>query len=383
MRGGPTFSEDSKRIRALFVTAGLGLGGGEKQLVDLVRNLDRAKIDPRVLVFRPGGERESTLRQAQVPLTILSGQGGYFRRFIERNWEIMKVIRSFVPHIIQTFDPITGFYCTIGGRLLRTPCVLSGISSSQLLPRRLFYGQKLLWPFMDKIVCNSEGGVKYLVERCKVPRDRLIVVPNGLDFHDMEIRYSSLPSLRLELGIKDQSLVGMIGKLNDDKDPMVFARAALIVHKSYPRAVFCIIGSGPDREMVQQFLIREGLANRFFLIPQRADAPWLVRDFDIGVLCSRAEGLPNVILEYMYWGKPSVVTDVGDCGRVVINGQTGLVVPSQDPESFASALLELLRNPQKAKRMGFAGRERLEANYRIERYVDDMFQLYSSMLKQS
>jgi glycosyltransferase involved in cell wall biosynthesis len=73
----------------------------------------------------------------------------------------------------------------------------------------------------------------------------------------------------------------------------------------------------------------------------------------------------------MYWRKPCVVTDVGDCGRVVEHGRTGLVVPPQDPDALAGALLDLLDDPQKALQMGRLGRTRLEDHYRIERYVGD------------
>jgi glycosyltransferase involved in cell wall biosynthesis len=114
----------------------------------------------------------------------------------------------------------------------------------------------------------------------------------------MACRQAAFSSLREELSLgDDQPLIGMIGKLVWYKDPVVFARAAVLVHKKHPEVAYCVIGSGSALPAVQEFLAQQKLTSCFFLIPRRPDAPWLARDFDIGVLCSRMESLPNVGLE--------------------------------------------------------------------------------------
>ncbi len=282
--------------------------------------------------------------------------------------------------MVYAFDHVAGLYGRIGGRIAFVPVILSSLNASYIPSRLVHYAERWLWPLVDKLVCNSEAGRRYLVQECRIPSERIAVIPNGFDVQSMACRRMALPSLREELGLKyDRPLIGMIGRLERSKDPMAFARAAAIVHGQCPEATFCIIGSGSALPVVQEFLVQQKMTDRFFLIPRRPDAPWLAREFDIGVLSSRAEGLPNVVLEYMYWSKPCVVTDVGDCGLVVQHGRTGLVVPPRNPDALASALLDLLDDPRKAKRMGELGRSRLEDHYRIERYVDDLERLLISI----
>ena len=117
----------------------------------------------------------------------------------------------------------------------------------------------------------------------------------------------------------------------------------------------------------------------FLLLPKRPDAPWVCRDLDIGVLSSRQEGLPNVLLEYMWWGKPCVTTDVGDCSRVVRDQVTGFVVPPKDPEAMARALWTLLDKPEKAAEMGIQGHRRVEEEFGIDKYVQEMAGLYGRL----
>lgn len=366
-----------KSIKVLCVISKLGLGGQEKNFVELVSWLDRTQIEPLVLVFEPGGIREKTLRESNIPVVVFKITLGY--RII-RLFKIFIACRKFKPHIIQAFDPVAGIYSCIAGRLARVPFIISGFHASYL-PLRVQFSYRCLWPLIDKVVCNSKSGLRYMIKKCHIPPKRIIVIHPGLDFRRMESESSEFLPLRTKLRLNQgQILVGMVGKLNKDKDPLIFARAAVVVHKLYPEVAFCIIGSGPYRSMVQSFLTQQKLLNCFFLIPECQEAPLLIRDFEIGVLCSRTEGSPSVILEYMYWAKPCVVTDVGDCRELVEHGKTGMVVSAGNPSVFALALLELLREPKKAQQMGIAGRKQLEAHYQIEGRVADFLNLFQTTL---
>jgi glycosyltransferase involved in cell wall biosynthesis len=360
-------------FRVLFVIGQLGLGGAEKNLVELIQGMDRTAIEPMVLVFNPGGEWEVELRRLGVPVHAIARKYG---RFGDRLLAIGRLCRAHRPDVLHAFDMVTSPYCAMARLFVRVPSVYSCFLATYMVTQ-LRYAQILLGPLIDRTVCNSERGRRYLIERCHTAPERLMVIANGLDFRRMEQGRAGAVSLRRELGIgADQPLIGMVGKLNADKNPMVFARAALSVQKQFPAATFCIIGAGPHRDMVQRFVEQEGLRERFFLVPQRPDAAWLAREFDVAVLSSSTEGLPTAVTEYMYWEKPVVVTDVGECSRVVLDGETGRVVPPDDPEAFAAAILDVLRDPIRAREMGRAGRRRLEKYYTVERYVADYVRLY-------
>ncbi len=370
---------ESSPLQVLFVIGQLGLGGAEKNLAELVLGLDPRAMAATILVFQPGGEWERVLRDAGVSVVTITPRRG---RIVDRVAEIYRLCRRLRPQVLQAFDSVAGIYCAVAGRLARVPVICSCFLATYL-HERLQLVQRVFGRFIDHTICNTERGRDYLVAECREPAAKLSVIPNGLDFGRMERGRAGVASLRAELGLAaDRPLIGMVGKLNADKNPLLFARAAAIVHRRFPAAAFCLVGSGPDEAQVASFLREQGLAGVFFLVPKRLDAPWLSREFDVAVLSSRTEGLPTVLTEYMYWAKPCVVTDVGDCARVVRDQETGFVVPSDDAERFAGAIATLLADPALATRLGRAGRRAVEDRYSIERYIGDHLALYDRLLRE-
>ena len=108
----------------------------------------------------------------------------------------------------------------------------------------------------------------------------------------------------------------------------------------------------------------------------------MVKEFDICCLSSASEGFPNVILEYMYWSKPCVVTDAGDSAAIVKDKVTGLVVPVGDYNKFSEAIIKLLDDPEVSLAMGKRGRTRLEKKFHIRNYSEAFTQLYQISLNQ-
>jgi L-malate glycosyltransferase len=364
-------------MRILFVTSCLGLGGQEKQLVELVKGFDPRRVQSRVLVFAPGGERLPILKAAGIRVSEVRTDG---HRFPARWKALRREDDAFKPHIILCFDITAALYATLtlggkkGGLLLVN---FSGNYFPGFKVRAAFQG---LQRFLHQIICNSESGADYMRRHFRIAEERLSVIQNGLDLEAMDRPAIPVGSLRRELALPEgRPLVGIIGKLNWDKDPMVLVEAATIVHRTHPDAAFCFIGSGPYHAQVSAALETRNLGPHFFLVPQRPDAPWLAREFDIGALCSQSEGLPNVILEYMYWGKPCAVTAAGDSGRVVVDGETGFVVPIGHPDALAAAIQRLLSDPELARSMGQKGRRRLEEDFPIRRYVSEFQDLFDAL----
>jgi glycosyltransferase involved in cell wall biosynthesis len=101
---------------------------------------------------------------------------------------------------------------------------------------------------------------------------------------------------------------------------------------------------------------------------------------DILVLSSQWEGLPNVVLEAMAAGKPVVATNVGACAEVVVNGETGWIVPPQNPPALAEAVLRLLKDPELAGTMGRRGRRRVEEHFTVDKMVHRTEAVYEQVL---
>jgi glycosyltransferase involved in cell wall biosynthesis len=149
-------------------------------------------------------------------------------------------------------------------------------------------------------------------------------------------------AVRAELMPEDGILIGSVGRLDDQKGYEFFVRAARRVAEVHPRARFAIAGDGPRRFALEKLIADLGLQGCFRLCGFRSDVTSFIAALDLFVSSSRWEGLPLVLLEALLQGKPVVVTDVGGNREVVRPGRTGLIVPSEDPEALAAAILEAL-----------------------------------------
>jgi glycosyltransferase involved in cell wall biosynthesis len=141
-----------------------------------------------------------------------------------------------------------------------------------------------------------------------------------------------------------------------------------------------MIGDGPLRRESQKLLSEAGVADLAWLPGERADIPELLRAIDLFVLPSIAEGISNTILEAMVSGLPVVATYVGGNSELVVEGETGMLVPSSDPVAMAEAIQSYLKDPEKLARHGQTGRKRAVEHFSIEKMVEGYLSLYDEVL---
>jgi glycosyltransferase involved in cell wall biosynthesis len=140
------------------------------------------------------------------------------------------------------------------------------------------------------------------------------------------------------------------------------------------------VGDGPERAVVER-LVRDGGLDRVRFLGTVADARTLYPGFDVLVSASDAEGLPNVVLEGAAAGLPIVATAAGGTGEIVVDGQTGLLVPVGDPDRLADAVLRVLGDHDLGDRLGGAARDHAVAAFGVDRFVAETAALYEEMAK--
>lgn len=358
--------------KILFCINSLGLGGQEKQLLDLVSNLD-GNYKAFILLFNKNIERKNYVKD--IPKVYIFDKK--INKFFKSYFYIKKLIKENNINIIFAFDLGSSVYSLFPAKLTKKIKFFAQFNGSFIGNKKLLFFLKIFYPFYKKIICNSYAGANYL-KRLGIPEKKLQVINQGFNFKAMERPDISNLSLKEELNIsEDIPLVGCVGKLNKDKDPITFLKAAKIVYSKLPKVNFCLIGDGEQKEMLKEFIINNQMDKYFYLVPKREDAPWLIKDFDIGILSSKNEGLPNVLLEYMYWSKPIVTTDAGDSRKVVQDGNSGFVVPKGDFEKMAEKIIYLLKNKDRAKSFGIKGREILEKEFSLEKQKEKYYKLFS------
>jgi glycosyltransferase involved in cell wall biosynthesis len=178
------------------------------------------------------------------------------------------------------------------------------------------------------------------------------------------------------LGERDAKLVLTLARLDEHKGLLTLVRCAVEV----PDAVFAIAGEGPQRARLEEEIRALGLGERVLLLGHRTDAPALLAACDLFVLPSLFEGLPVSLLEAMAAHKPVVASDIGGNNEIVVDGETGLLVPPGDAMAMASAVRLLLGDATYAHRLAAAGRERIGREFSAEAVGIRVTEVYEELL---
>jgi glycosyltransferase involved in cell wall biosynthesis len=175
-------------------------------------------------------------------------------------------------------------------------------------------------------------------------------------------------------------VIGAISRLAWKKGIRHLIEATPYILESAPDAHVVIAGDGPLRAELEANADALGVRDRVLFLGSRADTIELMAAFDVFVLPSVVEGMSNALLEAMAVGRPVVVTDVGGNPEVVVDGETGLVVPPADPHQLAASIVKLLEAPELAAEMGAAGRRRVLEHYQIDVMTRRIEELYEELL---
>jgi glycosyltransferase involved in cell wall biosynthesis len=157
--------------------------------------------------------------------------------------------------------------------------------------------------------------------------------------------------------------------------------AAIAITRKFPETRFVLVGDGALRKDFERQVAALGLERHFLFLGRRDDVPRILACCDIGVLPSKAEGLPNAVLEYLAAGLPTVASRVGGNAEIVQDGKSGLLVPPEDSSALEEALLRLLRDPEFASSLGKNGREYVTREFSFQRMIESTDQLYTELLR--
>jgi glycosyltransferase involved in cell wall biosynthesis len=211
------------------------------------------------------------------------------------------------------------------------------------------------------------------------PSQLVEVVHNGIDVQRQSERHGDGLRAEIELPV-DAILIGEIGRLCDVKGQRELIEATALV----PGVHTVLVGEdleqgGAYRTLLEELAHARGVADRVHLLGYRSDAGELLDQFDILVLPSWIEGLPGVVLEAMAHAKPVIATPVGGTGELVVDGETGLLVPPRDPAALAEAIGSLIADPEGARSLGRAGRDRAERKFSETAMTTRVLEVYDAV----
>ena len=211
----------------------------------------------------------------------------------------------------------------------------------------------------------------------------MVVIPNGFDLARFRPDLAARASVRSELGLpEDTPLVGLIARLDPQKNHVGFFEAAAKVHRSCPDTHFLLAGAGVDDSSpsIRRVIQQAGVGDHTHLLGRREDIPRLMAALNVLASSSFGEGFPNVLGEAMACGVPCVVADVGDSAEIV--GDTGRVVASGDMAGLAHHIVDILElSCQERHALGIAARERVQARYDIGSVVRQYERFYENLVE--
>jgi glycosyltransferase involved in cell wall biosynthesis len=368
----------------LIVISNLGVGGAERQVVELVNNADPREIELQICSLAPHVPLAERLCEP-ARLHILPKHGRYDLSVVPR---LARLLRE------QQIDVVHGFLfdaeiaAALAGRLAGVRVVGSERNAQYTLSRvqRLTY--RLTRACFDRIVANSEAGARFNASVLGHAPEKYRVVRNGVDVRNFRPldRDAARAALDIDPGA---AVVGMFASFKPQKNHALLLRAAALVLARHPGLRVLFVGgvlagdwAGSDAYATSVRALAEelGLQRVCAFLGNRTDLTELYGACDLTVLPSLFEGTPNAALESMACGRPVIVTDVADNAIVVPHRRVGLIVALDDPPALAAAICELLEQPEWCSRLGAAAREWVEQEFSLQSYTSGMLRVYRELL---
>jgi glycosyltransferase involved in cell wall biosynthesis len=230
----------------------------------------------------------------------------------------------------------------------------------------------------DRIISVNEADKRRLVN-WGIPESKVEMIYNSID-----LRKFTLPAkpagLRQKMAVDhDCPVIMQIGRLSMQKAPLNFIKGAAIILSKRPNAKFVMVGDGPLGKCVQQLVAGLHLQEKILLLGSCREAYNLIPDADIITLTSIWEGAPYSLLEAMGWAKPVVATSVNGCPEIVSDGDTGLLVPPNNPDAWARAVMQLIDDPIAAASMGLEGRHKVEEKFNLPIMIRRIEAIYGNL----
>lgn len=366
-------------MNIFIVESSTAVGGQELAVILHAEGLLKRGHDLR-LVLEPESPIARMAAEKRLPVTLMTMRKSHYPQAITSLRSLMARHR---PAIVQVNSSRDSWISAMAVRLVRPRPKLLRIRHISAPLNRNVMTRLLYRRLFDMVVVTGGDKTKReLVERDGMTADRVAAFPIGLD---VDYFRPGAPDhdLRREFGVtKGHLLVGLISYLRSYKGHEYFIEAAGIIAAQRPDVTFVIVGEGPDEASIRSRIEQLGLSARIRMLGFRQDLLNVFRSFDVFAIPSvEGDTIPQVLMQALAIGLPVVSTTVGSIPDVVIEGDTGFVVPPRDGRALAERIARLLDDPALRTRMGAQGRSLVERCYSLERMLDRMEGVYDRLIR--
>lgn len=368
-----------RKARLLHIIGQMSRGGAERQLMELCKGLDPALYELSICSLTPEWAMFDHYALPVVARIECYKRAGIDPTFFLR---LARIMSKGHFDIVHTWLYTANIWGRIAARLAGIPVVVGSIRATIEWQGCVRTGiDHLLAPLSDVIIVNAQA--VYNSDAGAFLMDPVYeVIYNGVDIKRFRpIAANQKLQARSLLGLAGKPfLVGTVGRLHPQKDYYTWLLMARHVQTLLPDAHFVIVGDGELQPALETWIAELSLENSITLLNSRPDIESIMPLFDVFVLSSTYEGLPNVVLEAMACAVPVVATAVDGTAELVRHGETGLLVAPHDFLGLADAVAGIMSDPRQARKMGQEGRARAESEFSLERMVAKTDALYRRLL---
>lgn len=359
-------------------------GGIESNAVRTAEALDSREISLTVFALQADGPMRERYERAGVsviampPVKTLIGPrtGLQVVRFA-------RVLHAHRIEVVHCHDPYTNWVAGLAARLARVPLLTSKRWIDAQLRHLLL--SRVSYRLSSRVLANSNGVARTLVDEDRVPERRIVVVPNFVEDAAFEAPSANeIQARRAAWGIGSRHpVIGCVARLRPEKGHEVLLRAAAQLVERWPNLAVVLVGDGPEEVRLRALATELRIVEHVCFTGHLPNRPNPNALFDISVLTSDHEGFPNTILEAMAAARPVVASNIGGVPDAVRDEVTGLLTPPQNAASVASALARLLAAPDWASALGARGQAIARSQFTRAPVIEQLTALYRDVAGRS
>ena len=326
-----------RRANVLHLISTLGIGGAEIQLVNIVRNLNREVYNSTVCCIAKGGPLTTELSKQGIKVVVL-GQKSRFNPLVL--FPLFRLIKTERIDIVHTHMFRASLWGRLAALLADVPVIIA--TEHGLNPWKNVIHitvNRILAFFTSQIITVSDVGRRIRIQREGINPRKLITIRNCVDLHRFDKTANVQNNARQGFGIGlNEPVVGFVGRLQEVKGVRYLIESLVELKTVIPKVKLLIVGDGPLRASLQDYAQELGLGEQVIFTGYRRDIPQVLNAMNVFVLPSLREDLPLSPIEAMAMRKPVVATNVGGIPEVVVDGETGILVPPKDASALAKAI---------------------------------------------
>ncbi|MBU2948028.1 glycosyltransferase [Zobellia uliginosa] len=368
-------------MKIIFLIDNLRKGGKERRMLELIKGLSKTdNIDFEIVIFKDQIEYD-IVQELNLKVHIIKRKPKYSPNSF---FKLYSICNQFKPDIIHSWSTMCSIFAIPTSQLLNIKLVNGNIAKAPLNLNMLhtdFALAKFSFIFSDIIIGNSSAGLKSY----KAPLSKSMAIKNGFDFKRLK-NLKDPNFIKKKYNITTELIIAKVAAFADRKDYDTYIAAAQLILSNRKDVTFLAIGNGPNLDKIKNSIPKTFLKHIIFTGAIQ-DIESLISTIDVGILSTNdsvhGEGISNSILEYMALSKPVIATKGGGTDEIVVDQQTGYLIPSKAPQIMADKIIELINNPELSKKMGLEGSERIKQHFNLDHMTTTYLDVYTKLLQKN